>query len=204
MLTPPSLPAPGSARPPHVGPVAAGACAALLLAAALEAAPAPAQERAPGAEAAPAAVDWSSLGRRNFPYRFVQRPGPMNALGRVKFMFPNRFNVYLHDTPARGLFARGTRTFSSGCIRVEKANELAERLLVRPGSDWTAGSLQSALVTRRERTVPLPEPVPIHIQYWTAWAEPDGTVQFREDVYGRDRKLIDALDRAASTHGAGR
>jgi murein L,D-transpeptidase YcbB/YkuD len=146
----------------------------------------------------PATVDWSALGRGNFPYRLRQDPGPWNALGGVKFMFPNRFNVYLHDTPTRELFGRAERAASSGCIRLEKPLELAERLLADT-TGWSRGALERAVRTPpyREQTVALARPVPIHILYWTAWADGDGIVHFRTDLYDRDRRLAEALRRPA-------
>ncbi len=140
----------------------------------------------------PAAVDWSQITARNNPYRFRQDPGPNNSLGRVKFMFPNRFNVYLHDTPARELFTRVQRDFSSGCIRVEKPVELTEYLLAgRP--EWTRQAITAAMQRPVERTVTLPNPIPVHILYWTAWAKEDGTIHFRRDIYNRDQRLYEAL-----------
>ena len=143
-------------------------------------------------EVDPATVDWSAITPRNNPYRFRQDPGPNNSLGLVKFMFPNRFNVYLHDTPARELFARVQRDFSSGCIRVEKPVELTQYLLAdRP--EWTREAITAAMRRPAERTVRLQRPVPVHILYWTAWAEEDGTIHFRRDIYNRDQRLYDAL-----------
>ena len=123
--------------------------------------------------------------------RLRQRPGPDNALGRVKFMFPNRFNVYLHDTPARELFARSARSFSHGCIRLEKPLALAEALL--RGEGWTMDEIEEATGRSTPRTVDLDEPVPVHILYWTAWVDENGTVQFRRDLYGRDPAVLRAL-----------
>jgi len=140
----------------------------------------------------PATVDWSAVTADNFPYRLRQDPGPQNALGRVKFMFPNRHNVYLHDTPSRSLFTRAERSFSSGCIRLERPLALA-RYLLADQSAWTAARIQQVLDTNVERTVPLKQKVPVHLQYWTAWAERDGTVHFRRDVYERDASLARAL-----------
>ena len=140
----------------------------------------------------PTSVDWSQVTTGRFPYTLVQRPGPANALGRVKFMFPNEHAVYLHDTPSRYLFDRADRTFSSGCIRVENPFELAEILL---GSDgWNQEKFQQVLDTGKERTVFLSEPVPVLLLYWTAQASPDGTVSFFPDVYERDRAIVEALD----------
>jgi len=140
----------------------------------------------------PATVDWSTVTAGTFKFRLRQNPGPNNALGDVKFMFPNRFNVYLHDTPSKTLFGKGARDFSSGCIRLERPLVLAEYLL-RDAPGWTRARIDSILKTRVEQTVSLPRPIPVHLLYWTAWAEPDGTIQFRRDVYERDALLAEAL-----------
>jgi len=143
-------------------------------------------------EVDPATVDWSAITPRNNPYRFRQDPGPNNSLGLVKFMFPNRFNVYLHDTPARELFARVQRDFSSGCIRIENPVGLSEYLLAdRP--EWAREAITAAMRWTTERTVTLLRPIPVHILYWTAWATDDGTIHFRRDIYNRDQRLYDAL-----------
>jgi len=138
-------------------------------------------------EVDPRTVNWSALGPGRFPYRLRQDPGPQNALGRIKFMFPNAFNVYLHDTPAKGLFAQNRRDFSHGCIRVENPLDLAEYLMT--GTKWSRQALEAEIESGRQTVVPLPQLVPIYIEYWTAWAEPDGRVQFRRDLYGRDATL---------------
>ncbi|MBU1708066.1 L,D-transpeptidase family protein, partial [bacterium] len=140
----------------------------------------------------PQTIDWSRITEQNFNYRLRQEPGPLNALGRVKFMFPNKFNVYLHDTPARELFAKTERAFSSGCIRIEKPIELAEYLL-RSDPKWTREKIFAVIDKHIEQTVRLPEPLPVHLLYWTAWANEDGSVQFRKDIYSRDKKLYEAL-----------
>lgn len=140
----------------------------------------------------PGTVDWSKVTPANFAYRLRQDPGPANALGRVKFMFPNKYNVYLHDTPSRDLFERTTRDFSSGCIRLEKPIELALALL-QPDALWSRERIDSVIAQRLERTVALPVPVPVHLLFWTAWASPEGAVQFRRDLYGRDGRLERAL-----------
>ncbi len=121
-----------------------------------------------------------------------QRPGPNNALGKIKFLFPNRFNVYLHDTPSRSLFSRSVRTFSHGCIRVEKPVDLAEYLL-RDDPAWTREKIESVLGDGRERWIVVPRPLPVHLVYWTAWVDEAGVLQFRKDVYGRDRPLLEVL-----------
>jgi len=141
-------------------------------------------------EVDPGAVDWARATASTI--RLRQRPGPDNALGLVKFMFPNRFNIYLHDTPSRELFARSQRDFSSGCIRVERPAALATYLL-RDDPAWTPEAVAAAMESGLERTVTLPRPIPVHIQYWTAFVGTDGAVEFRADIYGRDVRLDAAL-----------
>jgi murein L,D-transpeptidase YcbB/YkuD len=158
-----------------------------------------------GAEAEavdPASIDWTGLSARTLPYRFRQSPGPQSALGGVKFMFPNPYNVYLHDTPSRELFRRPDRTFSSGCIRLERPLELAAYLL-QGDPAWESETIGAAARSGQERTVRLPERIPVHLQYWTAWADRAGLVHFRKDVYGRDHLLDAALDETASTPARG-
>jgi len=114
-----------------------------------------------------------------------QRPGARNALGLVKFVFPNPFGVYLHDTPADALFARTRRAFSHGCVRVEKPVELARWVLIGM-PQWTPASIRSAMRAGRERALALPEPIPVYVTYQTVQAGADGTVHFWPDVYGHD------------------
>lgn len=140
----------------------------------------------------PFSINWDDVTRTNFNYRLRQDPGSKNLLGRIKFMFPNEYNVYLHDTPARDLFQKSARDFSSGCIRIEKPLLLVEYLL-KSDKSWDSERLLEALRTNIEQTVALKEKVPIHILYWTAWVAEDGTVNFRNDIYGRDKALIDAM-----------
>jgi murein L,D-transpeptidase YcbB/YkuD len=121
-----------------------------------------------------------------------QRPGPDNALGRIKFLFPNRHNVYLHDTPARLLFDRTVRTFSHGCIRVERPFDLAAWVLADdPG--WTRAALETAADGGEERWLALPRALEVHVGYWTAWVDEAGVLQVGRDVYGRDPALAAAL-----------
>jgi len=140
----------------------------------------------------PKTIDWAQVTAENFDLQLRQDPGPTNALGRVKFMFPNRFNVYLHDTPTRSLFERSARDFSSGCIRIEKPIELVEYVMAGD-STWTRDRIMAAIATGSEETVRLPQPQPVHLLYWTAWAEDDGSIQFRRDVYNRDASLYAEL-----------
>jgi murein L,D-transpeptidase YcbB/YkuD len=140
----------------------------------------------------PADIDWAAVSAKNFPYRLRQEPGALNALGTMKFMFPNKHNVYLHDTPARELFAKSTRDFSSGCIRIEHPLDLALFLLEQDEA-WNMERIKRTLATQIEQTVRLPQPVPVHIQYWTVWVADDGSVNFRRDLYGRDDRVLAAL-----------
>lgn len=139
----------------------------------------------------PARIAWQNLSARDFPYRLRQDPSDSNALGRIKFMFPNRLSVYIHDTPGKSLFNRQERSFSSGCVRVENPLALAQYLLRRQG--WNQARLESAISPGPRRTVILEHPIAVHLVYFTAWVDDDGTVQFRRDIYGRDRDLSTAL-----------
>lgn len=147
-----------------------------------------------GRKVDPARVDWAAVDTTRFAYRFRQEPGPTNPLGQVKFLFPNRFDVYVHDTPSREKFDLAERAFSSGCIRVEKPAELAAYLLDSP--TWSMERVQTAMEGLQEQTVRVPRPIPIHILYYTAWVDPDGTVEFRNDIYRRDGPVEEALDAA--------
>lgn len=144
-------------------------------------------------EVDPTSIDWPSVSPDALPFLFRQEAGPENPLGRIKFIFPNKFEIYLHDTPSRHLFRRITRQFSHGCIRIEKPVELAEYLL-RGDLQWTKETLAAALESQVDKTVRLPEPVDVHILYWTAWVDKDETLQFREDIYDRDTPLARALE----------
>jgi murein L,D-transpeptidase YcbB/YkuD len=133
----------------------------------------------------PSTVDWFKVQAKNLPYRFRQEPGPKNPLGDIKFVFPNQFDIYLHDTPSRTLFTRTDRALSHGCIRIEKPFDLAEYVL-QHNPRWTRERLVSAIAKSPGQTVPLPEPLPIHLTYRTAWVDEDGVVHFRTDIYGYD------------------
>lgn len=136
-------------------------------------------------EVAVESVPWQALNEDNFPYTLVQEPGPLNSLGQVKFFLPNEQAIFVHDTPARGLFKRGLRAFSSGCIRVDKAAELAEYLLKHDG-EGSFHALAEALQNGETRQITLSGPVPIHIIYLTAWADKYGHAHFRDDIYALD------------------
>jgi murein L,D-transpeptidase YcbB/YkuD len=140
----------------------------------------------------PASIDWQTATPATFPYTLRQPPGADNALGRVKFIFPNEHAIFLHDTPSRELFAADLRTFSSGCIRVERPLELAARLLERQ-EDWTAEKIAHVVDAGASDTVPLERPLPVLIVYWTVSVGASGELRFARDVYGRDAPLIRAL-----------
>lgn len=146
-----------------------------------------------GTSVDPPTVDWASVRGAGFPYLLRQAPGPKNALGRVKFMFPNPHLVYLHDTPSVDLFERAERTFSSGCIRVERPLELAA-LLLQPNAGWSPAEMTRALADEVPRRFNLERRVTVMLLYLTAFRAEDGTVQFRRDVYDRDAAVLKALD----------
>lgn len=158
------------------------------------------QEDAPALD--PLGIDWSGLSKDYFPYRLRQQPAGGNALGRIKFMFPNSQSVYIHDTPGKSLFGRPQRLFSSGCVRVEEPQALARHLL--RDQRWNRRKLALAVASEQNRTIVLQTPVPVHLVYFTAWADADGRVQFRDDVYGHDRRLLlDFLNAEANIYFCG-
>jgi murein L,D-transpeptidase YcbB/YkuD len=132
----------------------------------------------------PSTIDWSDESVTS-GLHFRQAPGPENALGLVKFIFPNHFSIYLHDTPGDTLFFKPKRTFSHGCVRIENPVGLAEYVL-RDQPQWTAERITSAMNAGREQTVKLKTTIPVHIGYWTAWVEPDGNVTYLDDPYSLD------------------
>jgi murein L,D-transpeptidase YcbB/YkuD len=143
----------------------------------------------------PTTIDWSTDPVAQ-GIRFRQVPGPNNALGQVKFIFPNHFDVYLHDTPSHAAFERPQRAYSHGCVRVEDPVALAEYVL-RDQPDWTRARIVSAMETRDESVATLPDPIPVHLGYWTTWVEGDGTLTFTDDPYGLDERHDRALRRTA-------
>ena len=138
-------------------------------------------------------VDWSRYSAGTFPFSVVQKPGPRNALGVVKFLFPNKYSVYLHDTPSRQLFDKAERTFSHGCIRVEDPLKLAELILHgQPG--WNRTKVDAAVASGKMLGVKLTIPLPVLLLYWTVDPSFDGDARFYDDVYGRDARLLQALN----------
>jgi L,D-transpeptidase YcbB len=140
----------------------------------------------------PASINWSALSENNFPYRLRQEPGPRNPLGRIKFMFPNKHSVYLHDTSDPQLFRRERREFSHGCIRIEKPMEMAG-FVMKGSKEWSTEKIKAVLKTKETTVADLPKPIPVHILYFTAWGNGDGTIHFLEDIYRRDERLDRAL-----------
>lgn len=147
--------------------------------------------QAPPVVVADADIDMSKMYRGRDYYRLWQPPGPSNALGRIKFSVPNSDSIYLHDTNARQLFNASRRAFSSGCIRLEKPLALAEWLLARE-TNTNPSKLDRLLGTAQTRHVPLENRVDLHITYWTAWLDDEGTLQFRDDLYRRDEAALQA------------
>lgn len=142
----------------------------------------------------PGTIDWDTVTPRTFPYMVRQDPGPTNALGLVKFIFPNSHFVFLHDTPSRGLFERAERTFSSGCIRVDRPFELAELLLDDP-QKWNREKIDAVIESGKTDNVHLREPLTVMLLYWTAWYDLERQeMVFLKDVYDRDARLLAELD----------
>jgi murein L,D-transpeptidase YcbB/YkuD len=130
-------------------------------------------------------MEWNGNGVR-------QKPGPWNALGRVKFLFPNSFSMYLHDTPSKSLFERDKRAFSHGCIRVSEPRKLALHLLEND-PDWPASRIDEAMDSGKEQFVTLKKGLPVSILYFTAWVDPKGRIHFRDDVYERDERVMEMI-----------
>ncbi|MBG2875266.1 L,D-transpeptidase [Proteus alimentorum] len=132
-------------------------------------------------------IDWQNMSANNFPYRIWQAPGPTNSLGRYKFNMPNSDAIYLHDTPNHSLFAKNMRAISSGCIRVNKASELASILLGDAG--WKQDRIDAALKRGSTQYAPIPERIPVYLYYQTAWVAQENAPQYRADIYGYDKSI---------------
>ena len=144
-----------------------------------------------GTAVSPWQVDWSQVSASNFPFRVRQRPGPGNALGQIKFLFPNKHDVYLHDTPSKSLFARDFRAFSHGCVRVQNPMEFADALMANE-ANISRASLE-AMFGSSERWVNPDKQIPVHIAYFTVRVDADGTLRNYGDVYGHNAKVIAAM-----------
>ena len=146
--------------------------------------------KADAPEMNPHSVDWHAVNGKKFPYKIVQQPGSNNALGQVKFLFPNKFNVYLHDTQSKNLFSKNSRAFSHGCIRVQDPLEFAEKLFGSRALNQSR--IKKILSNPATHRVNLKKPIPVHLTYFTAWVE-SGKVKFHKDVYGRDKLVSNLL-----------
>jgi len=143
----------------------------------------------------PQEIDWSQFSENNFPYLLVQRPGPENSLGRIKFQTPNKFGIYLHDTPYRHLFSRDVRALSHGCIRLEKPEQLAAMLLGENHNPTPESAKQVVSLIDAKKTIRhnLTQTVPVYIVYMTTWVDNNGIVQVRDDIYDRNSKISNTL-----------
>lgn len=144
-------------------------------------------------------IPWRKVTAATFPGQLRQKPGPKNPLGQIKFMFPNAFDVYMHDTPDKQLFGREARTFSSGCIRIQRPLDLARYLLEEQG--WGRGRIRAAMARSKPLRVDLLRSLPVHVLYRTAWVDSEGIQQFRDDIYLRDLDLDLALNRRRAEPG---
>ncbi len=141
------------------------------------------------------AIDWKSISRSQIAgFKLRQDPGPWNALGRVKFVFPNHNSIYLHDTPTQNLFEQTSRSFSHGCIRVSQPLVLALFCLNQQNSSWTTETIDKIVSTEERKVIILRPPIPIHINYQTVWLDNNEIIHFNSDIYGRDAKLMKAFD----------
>jgi murein L,D-transpeptidase YcbB/YkuD len=154
------------------------------------------QVLANGKVVSPFSTPWHSFSRSHFPVRLRQDSGPKNALGRVKFMFPNKFNVYIHDTPSKSKFNKVSRYFSHGCLRLRDPLTLAEKILGEQG--WSREKIEATVRSGKRTIVKLKEKIPVHVTYLTAWVNKDSSVHFRQDIYGRDKILDAALQKASA------
>jgi L,D-transpeptidase YcbB len=149
----------------------------------------------------PNTIDWAKVNPKKFPYRMIQDTG-VNPLGRIKFMFPNQFDVYLHDTTQKGLFQRSKRMYSHGCIRVERPYDLGEWVL-RDDTSWSKARLLTEIKKGKRQVVNLPKPIPVYVIYLTAWFDTRGHIHFRDDIYDYDKSLEKVLKMSNSPSGKG-
>jgi len=139
-------------------------------------------------EVDPESIDWNEISEKRFPFKLEQTPGEHNSMGRIKFMFPNRFRVYLHDTPDRTLFDRHVRTFSSGCIRLAEPFKLADQLVSwdKPKSN---PNISQQILSGETQKMSFKRRLPVYLMYWTAWVDDEGNIHFRNDIYQRNEKI---------------
>jgi len=145
----------------------------------------------------PGTVDWNSINPKAFPFRIRQEPGAGNALGYIFFPFQNNYGIYMHDTATRWLFTEGSRNFSHGCIRLQNPLDFVQKVFAgRPGFD--KGRVQQVINSGQQAHYSFPEPVTLYVTYRTVTAAGDGTPVFRDDVYGRDKRVVQAMARPRS------
>ncbi len=150
--------------------------------------------QADGVELHSESINWNEVNRKEISrFKLRQEPGPWNALGVVKFVFPNKYSIYLHDTPVHSLFEHADRAFSHGCIRLSKPEQLAGFLLQFNDAGWTEEKIQLVIEKKKRKVIKLKTPIPVHLVYQTVWVAKDGTIHFSKDLYGRDQKLTKAL-----------
>lgn len=141
----------------------------------------------------PSTIRWSSFNKSNFPYRMTQKPGPKNALGQVKFMFPNTMSIYLHDTPHESFFEEPDRDLSHGCVRVADPLALATYILAQQGESWDREKVKEYMNKTSPENVSLTKKIPVHLVYWTVWVDENGTLNFSEDIYGLDESQSELM-----------
>ena len=147
-----------------------------------------------GVELDPQTIDWQQVSKKEARrYKFRQEPGPWNALGTMKFVFPNKYSVYLHDTPNHELFKEFRRAYSHGCIRVSDPESLALFLLGEEAAGWDKERVKAIVASGKRTIIKLPKRVPVHLTYMTAWHDVDGVLHFNNDIYHRDKRLQEAL-----------
>jgi murein L,D-transpeptidase YcbB/YkuD len=141
----------------------------------------------------PESIDWNDVGWREMgELRFVQSPGDHNALGKVRVLMPNQYNIYMHDTNHPEYFERGQRTYSSGCIRLSEPEELA-RFVMKGASNWSEEIFEEILASGETEDIKISQPFPVYIIYQSVWLDQNGQVVFGPDVYKRDKELVDIL-----------
>lgn len=140
----------------------------------------------------PYTVKWNKYSANTLPYKIVQKSGDDNALGRVKFLFPNSYNIYMHDTPAKSYFSEQTRTFSHGCVRLAEPKKLAQYIL-RNDTTWNEMRIDTSMMQNHEIKYTIPNSIPVYIVYFTSWVDSKGNLNLRNDIYGRDERLLEAI-----------
>ncbi|GFO83383.1 MAG: hypothetical protein A49_30100 [Methyloceanibacter sp.] len=152
-----------------------------------------------GQDIDPQAIDWSRVDVRKL--HFYQPPSPNNVLGRVKFVFPNKHDVYMHDTPQKHFFNRSVRAESHGCMRVQDPDIFAA-VLLKHDRNWSTASTRTAFDTAYDKHVPLNDPIPVYVTYFTLWVNDDGSITTYGDIYGHDRRMSAAMFKKGQGYAA--